>query len=216
MMMHARKRRHDGKTFQMKISREQVRRNRESLVELAAELVRERGLQGLSIGELSEAAGFTHGGFYNHFDSKEALLTEALARAFERMEAERERASTLDAFVEGYLSESARAAPAQSCPAAALASEVARSAAPIRAVFAEGLERMIASVEARLPPSEASRAEAIALLCRMVGAMMLARAVPDAGRAGTEILEAARAACVTDLAAAGSRRAPRRPRARPL
>jgi len=63
----------------MKVSREQVRRNRELILAAAARLFRERGLDGVSLAEVMQAAGLTHGAFYGHFESKEALIREALA-----------------------------------------------------------------------------------------------------------------------------------------
>ena len=76
----------------------------------------------------------------------------------------------------------------------------------MKTVFAEGLERMIVSVEDRLPAGPAARAEAIGLLTRMVGALMLARAVPDSSALGPEILATALEACRRDAAAAGAER----------
>src|SRR5512143_1867075 len=104
----------------MKISRAQAQANKRRVVAKAAELFRERGFEGVAVGELMSAAGFTHGGFYNHFASKEALSAEALDEAFRAMDAERARASSLDGLVAGYLSEASRLAPGRSCPAAAL------------------------------------------------------------------------------------------------
>src|ERR1700745_474175 len=61
----------------MKVSREQVAENRERVLDVAATLFRERGLDGIGVADLMKAAGFTHGGFYNHFSSKAALAAEA-------------------------------------------------------------------------------------------------------------------------------------------
>ena len=188
----------------MRISKAQAQENHDQVVAKAAELFRERGFEGLAVGELMKAAGFTHGGFYNHFASKEALSAEALDAAFRLMDAERARAVSLDELLASYLSEAARRAPGRSCPAAALAGDVARQAPPIRAVFADGFERMVASVAERLAPTDAARGEAIALLCRMVGALALARAMPEGSPLAPEILEAALAACRRDAAAAGA------------
>ncbi|WP_287815331.1 TetR family transcriptional regulator, partial [Pseudomonas sp.] len=71
----------------MKVSKAQVQANRAHIVETAAALFRERGYDGVSVADLMNAAGFTHGGFYKHFTSKAALMTEAAACGIAQMEA---------------------------------------------------------------------------------------------------------------------------------
>src|SRR5205823_5196787 len=66
----------------MRVSREQAADNRERIVEAAAQLFRERGFEGIGVADLMKEAGLTHGGFYGHFSSKEALIAEASGRAF--------------------------------------------------------------------------------------------------------------------------------------
>lgn len=183
----------------MRISRSQAQENHDKVVEVAARLFRERGFEGVAVGELMKAAGFTHGGFYNHFDSKEALAAEALDHAFRSMDAERAKARSLDELITGYLSEAARRAPGRTCPAAALGGDAARQPEPVKAVFAEGLERIFASVAERLPAGETRRADAIALFSRMAGAMILARALPDDSPLAREILSTALDASRRDL-----------------
>jgi TetR/AcrR family transcriptional regulator, transcriptional repressor for nem operon len=185
----------------VRISKAQAQANRTRVVETAAELFRARGFEGVSVGELMGEAGFTHGGFYNHFGSKEALAAEALAAAWAQMAAERARARDLPQLLEGYLSGAARAAPGKSCPAAALAGDVVRGPAPVRAAFADGLEGMIASVAEGLPEGEpvARRERAVALVAAMVGALMLSRAVPDDSPLADELLAATRKKAIRDL-----------------
>ena len=174
----------------MRISREQARENHDRVVDAASALMRERGIEGAGVAEVMKAAGLTHGGFYNHFDSKEALTLEALDLAFRDMSDERARAPGLEALLRGYLSEAARRNPGKACPAAALAGDVSRQPEPVRAVFADGLEAMIASVEAGLPEGEGRREQAVNLVVRMVGALALSRAVPDGSPLAAELLDA--------------------------
>ena len=101
----------------MKISKAQAQENRERIVGAASTLFRERGFDGVSVGDLSKAAGFTHGGFYNHFASKDALAALALESAFAAMAGHRERARDLAEMLTHYLSQAARKAPGRSCPA---------------------------------------------------------------------------------------------------
>lgn len=186
----------------MRISREQAQENHDKVVTTAAKLFRERGFEGVAVGDLMKVAGFTHGGFYNHFNSKEALAAEALDQAFRQMDDQRARVESLDDLLVQYLSEGARRAPGRACPAAALAGDVARQGEPVKQVFAEGFERMVESMAARLPDGPEARAQAIALLARMVGALALARAMPESSELGREVLAAALEGCRKDAARA--------------
>lgn len=173
----------------MRISKAQAKENRDRVLAAAAKLFRERGFEEVAVGDVMKAAGFTHGGFYNHFPSKQALAAEALDSAWTQMADERARAGSLADLLPRYLSKAARNAPGQTCPAAALAGDVARQPPEIRGVFADGLEAMIASVEARLPDGADRRARAVEMVVRMVGALMLSRAVPDDRPLASELLE---------------------------
>lgn len=183
----------------MRISKEQAAENRERVVEAASGLFRERGFDGVAVADLMRAAGFTHGGFYNHFPTKEALAAEALGRAFDEMVGLRAKASDMPEMLKGYLSRAARRAPGKTCPAAALAGDVARQPAPVREAFADGVEDMIESFAAQIGGPDA-RARATALLAQMVGGLMLSRAVPDDHPLADEILKATLASSLADIA----------------
>src|SRR5438477_4456352 len=93
----------------MKVSREQAAQNRERILDVAAQLFRERGFDGIGVADLMKEAGLTHGGFYGHFSSKEELIAEASARAATNTlallseQAERAANDPLAAFASGYL-----------------------------------------------------------------------------------------------------------------
>src|SRR2546422_1300492 len=70
----------------MKVSREQAARNREAILDAAAQLFRERGFDGIGVADLMKAAGLTHGGFYGHFESEEDLMAQACEHASARSE----------------------------------------------------------------------------------------------------------------------------------
>ncbi|KRQ99136.1 hypothetical protein CQ10_04575 [Bradyrhizobium valentinum] len=178
----------------MRITESQAQKNRQKVVARASKLFRESGFDGISVNDLMKAAGFTHGGFYNHFESKSALACEALDYAFRQMDGVREQMPSLEEFVTSYLSEEARKAPGATCPAAALAGEVARQPDSIKRVFAEGVERMILSIAGSLPETS-TREEAVDLVCRMVGALVLARALPASSNLGRELLSTATERC---------------------
>lgn len=183
----------------MRITQAQAQENHDKVVQTAAQLFRERGFDGVPVGELMKAAGFTHGGFYNHFKSKDALAAEALDHAFRTMDEERKRATRLEQLLRAYLSEGARRAPGRACPVAALAGDVSRQPAEVKAVFEGGVERIIESIAERLPPGPDARPAAIAMFTRMAGALSTARGLPDASPLAAEILETALQACLADL-----------------
>jgi TetR/AcrR family transcriptional repressor of nem operon len=179
----------------VRITENQAQKNRQRVVAKASRLFREGGFDGISVNDLMKAAGFTHGGFYNHFESKDALAGEALDYAFRQMDGVRERIPTLDEFITSYLSEEARNAPGSTCPAAALAGEVARQSDDIKGVFAEGVERMITSIANLLPKAPSARDEAVDVVCRVLGALVLARAMPASSSLGRELLATATERC---------------------
>lgn len=193
----------------MRISQAQVKENRERVVGAASALFRAKGFEAVAVSDLMQAAGFTHGGFYNHFGSKEALAVEALRSAWSEMANERERARDLRQLLKGYLSRAARGAPGRTCPAAALAGDVSRQPKAVKAIFADGLEEMIRSIEERMSADGqiSARERAINLVTRMVGALMLSRAVPDGVRLADELLNATLRGALRELPPARPSRA---------
>lgn len=190
----------------MKVSKAQAAQNRQDILEAAARLYREHGLDGIGVAEVTRGAGLTHGGLYRHFESKDALVREACARAFDWSIAPLDgldgtQDNSLAARVQSYLSPQHRDSPGEGCPAAALAVDVARAGGDLSAVFAEGVERNIvrfARVIGELgddqAPDAALRAQAMAMLGSMVGALVLARATAAANPAlSDEILKTVQA-----------------------
>ena len=122
----------------MKVSREQAALNRERILEVAAQLFRERGFDGIGVADLMKEAGLTHGGFYGPFSSKEELIAEASARAltstFERLSKQAERAgdNALSAVASSYLSGRHRDDPGTGCLLAALGPDVSRHGHAVR------------------------------------------------------------------------------------
>src|SRR3954449_9138772 len=54
---------------------------RERILRAAARAIRKHGYEGVGVADVMKEAGLTHGGFYAHFESRDALLVEALERA---------------------------------------------------------------------------------------------------------------------------------------
>lgn len=172
-------------------SREQAEKHRQQIVEAASRLFRERGLDGVSVPELMGAAGMTHGGFYGHFESKDALAALAAEAGFGEFSSRfsaavaRHPADAQGArrdVLENYLSPGHRDHPGQGCATAALSVDVARSApdSPIRETYATAINRFVDEVAAISPHSPgdeaAARDDALATVATMVGALIIARA----------------------------------------
>ncbi len=182
----------------MKLSKEQAARNRERILTAASRLFRQRGVDNVSVAEVMEEAGFTHGGFYNHFADKGALALEACVAAFTRSvgDARQEMTAGVEPYVKGYLSTAHRDGD-DGCPMASLASEAARHE-DLQPSFAEGLENTVELFTEALQRSgniarPLARARAMRLMSEMVGALMLARAVRVAEpKLSSELLRASR------------------------
>jgi TetR/AcrR family transcriptional regulator, transcriptional repressor for nem operon len=200
-----------------RVSKEQAVAHRKAITEVSARLMRERGINSVSVADLMGAAGLTHGGFYGHFESKDALAAEACAHAFgesvekwkKRIAGQSDDAGALKAIVEGYLSVRTRDTPSTSCPLPALVSDVAREAAdaPVRPVYVAGTEHLL-DILAGLQDSgndRTDRRRAMAQLSTMVGALLLARATTGSPLS-EEILAAAREALLPTATGAASKK----------
>src|SRR2546423_11949723 len=173
--------------IRMKVTREQAARNRERIVETAAQLFRERGFEGIGVADLMKEAGLTHGGFYGHFASKEDLMAQACARASVRSRAlwsklaEHAPDDPLSEIAGVYLTSRHRDNPGTGCLMAALASDASRQGPAVRRAVTEGLRSafdLLTKLVAGKSKS-AKRQKAISTYASMVGAMVLARAVDD-------------------------------------
>jgi len=155
------------------------------ILDAASRLFRERGFDGVSVAEIMQATGLTHGPFYNHFASKEALMAESVAHAMAASKAGAESAhgspEAMIEYVQSYLSEQHRDHPGTGCMMPALGSEVFRVPA-VQAGFTAHVRSSIANLARHFPwPSKRhARRDAIRMLSAMAGAVMLARAVDDA------------------------------------
>jgi TetR/AcrR family transcriptional repressor of nem operon len=190
----------------MRLTQAESERNRKQILEAAERLFRERGFDEVGVDGLMKVAGFTHGGFYNHFASKEELEAEASAAGIAQAIAalveplSDPRRDGWKRFVRGYLSADHRGDPASGCTLGALAADAARKGPAVQARFAEAVEGMAGALAdhlARKPsrgkPARARRERALQMLSELVGALVLARAVAAADPAlSDEILAANR------------------------
>ena len=160
----------------------------ERIVEAAARAIRRSGFNGTSVADIMKEAGLTHGGFYAHFDSREAMLAEAADRAgaetlayLERIAASVPPERALQAMKEAYLSEAHSEGAETGCGAAALVSEMPRQAPEVRRAATRRIKEMI-DLLARQSPDWGrpdAHKHALVTVATMVGALALARAVDD-------------------------------------
>ncbi len=175
----------------MKVSREQMAENRRRILDVASRLFKDKGFDAVSVAEVMQAAGLTHGGFYGHFTSKDDLVAQTLAQA---LASDSVGDGEFNSFVRSYLAPRHRDNPGNGCPTAGLAAAIRHQTPAAKAVMTEGLRTQIARIEQALPEQGAAekRRAAIGSWAAMVGAVILARAVDDA-ELSDEVLEQTRA-----------------------
>ncbi|TMR21988.1 TetR/AcrR family transcriptional regulator [Nonomuraea turkmeniaca] len=183
-------------------SRADAAKHREEVVAATSRLLRERGSARMSVQDLMAAAGFTHGGFYKHFRSKEELVGVAAATAFDELltmltrilDESPDRPQARAELLRRYLSPEHRDSPGIGCPATALAGDAARAPAgsPLRKSYVAGVEGVVerlAEYDGAPEQGDAeARRRAIVDLAAMVGALTLARATEQSALSG-EILQ---------------------------
>jgi TetR/AcrR family transcriptional repressor of nem operon len=170
----------------MKVRKARSEENRSAIIAAAARLFAERGFDGIGVADITREAGLTHGGFYGHFASKQALAAEACGQAFEHSLARLARAKErtggdFSRFLAGYLTEDHRDRRVPRCPMPAYAGEIPRQEEAVRDSFADGVENYLEAMAAWFAEggqgdAEECRGKAIAVLSAMVGGMALARA----------------------------------------
>ncbi len=171
----------------MRVSRIQAAENRETVINVASRLFRERGFDGIGLKDLMKGAGLTQGAFYKQFASKEDLAAQASRRAletaFNRWSAAiaAKPEDPLGAVLAFYLSMGHREKKMDGCPLVALAADAARQGGEVKASFEAGIKahlevlgRLIAETKDSEP-----KGEAMAVLSLMVGALTLSRVVND-------------------------------------
>lgn len=166
----------------MRVSKEMAAENRERIVKAAARLIRERGILGVGVDALTQAAGMTHGSLYSQFGSKERLVEEAINYAITAKGQELQQEFTLDDYVSRYLSATHRDEPGDGCPLAALCCEMPRQGKGVRQRFTAGLTGMMALLGGQMGVGLKRRQrneQALAIIASLVGAVVLARAVDD-------------------------------------
>jgi TetR/AcrR family transcriptional repressor of nem operon len=146
----------------MRHSKAEKAKTHERIVAIASKRFREKGLAGIGIADLMKEAGLTVGGFYKHFDSRDALVAEAVG--------------------DEYLSEAHRNHPGTGCPVSALAGDLARSDKRTRALVSRKIRDNIELLTTLIRNTKetdrgSARSQAVLTYCALVGAIGMARAV---------------------------------------
>ena len=172
----------------MRYDADHKERTRELILDQAAKAIRGAGPDGVSVADVMKRAGLTHGGFYAHFESKQAMLAAAIERMFQTVR-DRWAHETLDlapkralaAYIDWYLSAAHRDHRDTGCPLAALATDLPRMSGECRTAFSAGARRMTAMIDKMLTGAGIDES-AGSVVAELVGAVSLARAEPDKAR----------------------------------
>lgn len=182
----------------LKTSRKEA--SHERILEAAARALRQSGYAGVSVADVMKEAGLTHGGFYAHFESRDAMIAKAVEHAgvqnadsmARRMATLQKRgASPFRSLIEAYLSEQHMRAPHSGCVVAALGSEMPRQADIVRQASYERVKALIRLTQSVLPVG-VDHAQAALITSTLVGALQTARALD--GEEGKALLAAGRKA----------------------
>jgi TetR/AcrR family transcriptional repressor of nem operon len=177
------------------------------LVRLAGRALRAKGPEGLAVAELMQAAGLTHGGFYAHFKSKDALLLEALECVFQESKRTFQRATdglapreALARYIDLYVSPAHRDNRSRECPIVALNSDLPRQSKKFRATFDSGLRALLNRLTDLIKAAGIGDSEALAssVQSAMAGAVAVSRTLSDGGLSD-ELLKSARASIKAQL-----------------
>lgn len=177
------------------------RETRKRVLDAASQALREKGPRDLAVAEVMQAAGLTHGGFYAHFKSKDALLAETLTEIFVQSSLRTRRLvdglppdHALATYIDFYVSKAHRDDPKGGCPIVALASELPRQSKKFQAAFDAGVKLLITTLSRWMEAMGLEEPERLAasVLSAMSGAVTLSRAVSDR-HLSDELLESARA-----------------------
>jgi len=205
----------------MRYSKEHKQETHARIVKKASVRLREKGAHGIGVADLMKEAGLTHGGFYAHFDSREALVIEAFTYASSRarehwrkLAQETPPEKRLALIVDSYLTSLHRDNPGHGCAIASLGADIVRESPKTRKAFAAELEQMIELITDQISgvPRKVARKQAAATLATMMGTLVMAR-IAGNSEFSDEILAAGREAALGR--AARPKPAAKTPRARP-
>ena len=160
----------------------------ERIVDAAARAIRRSGYDGTGVADIMKEAGLTHGAFYAHFTSREAMLAEAADRAgaesvasVAKVIAAASPEQSLQSLIHAYLSKTHLESIETGCPVSALGSEMHRQAPEVRRAATRRIKEMIDLVARQLPDwgQPGAHERALVTVAILVGTLTLARAVDE-------------------------------------
>jgi TetR/AcrR family transcriptional repressor of nem operon len=170
----------------MGYSQAQKAESRQRVLETASRQIREHGIEALGVADCMRSAGLTHGAFYGHFSSRDALILEALEHAVGQSEKRMASRATepgkrtetpLQSIAESFLSERHMKNPGSGCALCALAGEARHANPDVRALLTGYVRKLEARIARAI--SSAGGHSALGIVATIVGAITLARAVDD-------------------------------------
>lgn len=180
-----------------RMSEAEKRRSHNRILDAAAQLFRERGVEATSVADVMKAAGMTHGGFYRHFESKEDLIAASFRHAVDDVvsgmeceESSEGRGKERQDYIAKYLSQSHVQDSRHGCPLAAMGTELARTKGAARHAGAQASDRMAALLQ---DTPETGSDQGIAAMALLMGTIILARLTENEKEAD-RALEAGRTA----------------------
>jgi len=172
----------------VRYSNEHKAETRQRVLKEAAQEIRAKGPEGVAVAGVMARAGLTHGGFYAHFESKDAMIADAIGTMFDdargrsdAIEQTDDPRAALRAYVDFYLSPAHRDRRERGCPLPTLSGDLARSGEQQRGRFGQGVEALTVRLAKALGGIGIAdpHAEGSAMLAQLVGAVALSRAVAD-------------------------------------
>jgi TetR/AcrR family transcriptional repressor of nem operon len=183
----------------VRYSNEHKAETRRRVLKEAAQEIRAKGPEGVAVAGVMARAGLTHGGFYAHFESKDAMIADAIGTMFEdargrsdAIEQTDDPRAALKAYIDFYLSTAHRDRRERGCPLPTLSGDLARSGERQRERFGKGVEALTMRLARALDGIGVAdpHAEGSAMLAQLVGAVALSRAVADPAQSDAILADA--------------------------
>jgi TetR/AcrR family transcriptional repressor of nem operon len=173
----------------MRYAPEHKARTHKRIVRSASRQLRAKGLNGSAVTTLMKAAGLTHGGFYRHFGNRDDLIAEAIEESLQELRdkligaaKDAKPGEGWKAMVRSYLSLERCDHLDDGCPIAALAPDIARARPAVKRRGSAAILKFRQEILPFMPGKDAEEKATnfLAILSSMVGAIALARTMPDA------------------------------------
>jgi len=182
----------------MKVTKEQSELNRQALLDAAARLFKQHGIDGVGVADICKAAGLTHGALYKHFADKQDLAAQAFAHSFRKgfdwtTRAGSGKAPTLATYLDRYLSRRVRDDQAAGCPVVTAACDTGRQSEAVSQSYTAGFLELRDGLQAVLDPQGQDPAKATLAVAALIGAMAISRGVAKTDKAlADEVLKQVR------------------------